>query len=178
MNDEPITNSLTKPVTLCLPDEEIEPLVVSIPEPEPEPEPETPVYTTITEDEREMLARLVYLEAGSCSLDCQIAIASVIFNRLDSGCWNVDVNYDGYITLFDIVYFPTAFEPAPNIIYTTPSQESYEAVDYVVQNGPVFPTEVRYFRINYDFDWDNYVNYCVMENVYFGYLTTWQDGAW
>ena len=169
---------LTQPVVLCEPDSTMTPLIVDIPEPKPEPEVITLPYTYVTEDERDMLARLVYLEAGACSLDCQIAIASVIFNRLDSGCWTSDMNNDGIITLYDIIYFPTAFSPAHTIQYTTPSELSYEAVDYVVQNGPIFPTEVRYFRIDYDFSWANYVNYCVMENVYFGYLRNWQEGAW
>ena len=31
---------------------------------------------------------------------------------------------------------------------------------------------------NYDFTWDNYSNYDVMDTVYFGYLDNWEEGAW
>ena len=61
--------------------------------------PENKPAITITAEEREMLARLVFLESSICSDDCQRAVASVVFNRLDSGRWRKDVNKDGEITL-------------------------------------------------------------------------------
>ena len=139
----------------------------------------TPYYI-VTAQERDMLATLVYLESSICSEDCQRAVASVIFNRLDSGRWKKDVNKDSKITLYDIVYYPNAFSPAYLIedYKDKTTQECYDAVDYVIQHGPTVPTYVRYFRTNYHFKWDGYKGYCDMDNVYFGYMEGWQNGAW
>ena len=143
-------------------------------------ENEVTPYYIVTAAERDMLATLVYLESSICSEDCQRAVASVIFNRLDSGRWKKDVNKDGEITLYDIVYYPNAFSPAYLIedYKDKTTQECYDAVDYVIQNGPTVPTYVRYFRTNYHFKWDGYKGYCDMDNVYFGYMIDWQKGAW
>lgn len=143
-------------------------------------EPEVIPYYIVTAEEREMLATLVYLESSICSEDCQRAVASVIFNRLDSGRWKKDVNKDSKITLYDIVYYPNAFSPAYLIedYKDKTTQECYDAVDYVIQNGPTVPTYVRYFRTSYHFKWDGYKGYCDMDNVYFGYMVDWQKGAW
>lgn len=132
----------------------------------------------VTEQEREMLARLVYLESGICSQECQRAVASVVFNRLHSGSWKQDMNADGVITLYDIIYFPNAFTPAYKIPTTIPKQECYDAVDYVLKNGCTVPEYVRYFRIDYDFKWKDYCNYCVIDNTYFGYFSTWEITGW
>ena len=140
----------------------------------------TPHYT-ITAEERELLARIVTCEASICSLECQKDVCSVIFNRLESGKWRKDVNGDGQITLYDIIYYPNAFSPTSNGAMdrcTSPCKSAYEAVDYVVENGSTVPTEVRYFRISYDFSWEGYANYKVIDNVYFGYFTDWKNGAW
>lgn len=135
-------------------------------------------YTTITAEERDMLARLVYHEARGSSDECRQAVVSVIFNRLESGRWSKDVNKDKKITLYDIVYYPAAFSPAPLIKKTTATQTCYDAVDYVVEHGPTLPTYVRYFRADYDFRWPNYKNYTVIDDTYFGYFTDWEQGAW
>lgn len=143
-------------------------------------EDEVTPYYIVTAAERDMLATLVYLESSICSEDCQRAVASVIFNRLDSDRWKKDVNKDGEITLYDIVYYPNAFSPAYLIedYKDKTTQECYDAVDYVIQNGPTVPTYVRYFRTNYHFKWDGYKGYCDVDNVYFGYMIDWQKGAW
>ncbi len=138
-------------------------------------------YYNITAEERELLARIVTCEASICSLECQKDVCSVIFNRLESGKWRKDMNNDGVITLYDIIYYPNAFSPTINGAMdkcTKPCASAYEAVDYVVENGPTVPTYVRYFRTSYDFSWKDYANYKIIDNVYFGYFITWQQGAW
>lgn len=50
-------------------------------------EKESAYKYNISSVERETLARLVYLEANTESLECQSAIASVVVNRLESGDW-------------------------------------------------------------------------------------------
>lgn len=140
----------------------------------------TPHYK-VTSEERELLARLVTCESDICSLECQKAVCSVIFNRLDSGKWKKDMNGDGKITLYDIIYYPNAFSPTFDGSMdkcTSPCKSAYEAVDYVINNGVTVPTYVRYFRADYDFAWEGYENYKVIDNVYFGYFEDWERGAW
>lgn len=135
-------------------------------------------YDNISDWEKELLARLVYLESGNCSLDCQKAVASVVLNRLDSNCWRTDVDEDGKITLYDIIYYPKAFSPSSKIPETTPSKSCYEAVEYVVTHGPILPPEIRYFRADYEFSWSGYINCITLDNMYFGYMENWIEGIW
>ena len=138
-------------------------------------------HYNITDEERELLARIVTCEASICSLECQKDVCSVIFNRLESGKWRKDMNDDNKITVYDIVYYPNAFTPTIDGSLdkcAVPCKSAYEAVDYVVKNGPTIPTEVRYFRTSYDFRWEGYENYKIIDNTYFGYFTDWKQGAW
>lgn len=114
-------------------------------------------------DDRETLARLVYLEANTESLECQKAIVSVVINRVNSGYWGSTVN--------SVVYAKNQFTPASKIPYTTPTSTNYEAVDYVLTNGVTLPTYVLYFRSSYHFSWSGYVPYTSMGNTYFGYMS-------
>lgn len=137
-------------------------------------------HYNITNEERLLLAKLVTCEASICSVECQQDIVSVVFNRLESGRWKKDMNSDGVITLYDIIYYPNAFAPVVYDIIDScePTDEAYLAVDYVVQYGPTVPEYVRYFRSDFDFKWLDYKNYKVIDNVYFGYFITWEEGTW
>ena len=122
-----------------------------------------PTYVySISSEEREMLARLVYLEANIESLECQKAVVSVVINRWQNGYWGD--------TLEDVVYAPNQFSPAYLIPNTTPTNTNYEAVDYVLKNGCTIPEHVLYFRANYHFNWDGYIPYQKMDDTCFGYL--------
>lgn len=124
-----------------------------------EPEPD-PVYVfNISNEEREMLAQLLYLEAGSCNWDTQAAVCSVIFNRLISGYWGS--------TLYEVVYAQNQFEPAYLIGTIIPQSTQYEIIDYICQYGTTLPYYVLYFRADYYHNFGiPYTNY---ENVYFSY---------
>lgn len=140
-------------------------------------------YYEVTEEELEMLAKIVTLESSVCSLETKKDVCSVIFNRLDSGKWKKDMNGDGEITLYDIIYYPYAFSPVleGKMENCTPCASSYEAVRYVIANGPTVPTYVRYFRADRHFiEWydEGYVGYSNRDNVYFGYFEGWQQGQW
>lgn len=133
---------------------------------------EKKAHYQISDDERELLAKLVHCEASRCSTECKYDVVSVVFNRLEAGKWGD--------SLEDVVYYKNAFTPVleGKLERTTPTKADYAAVDYVVKNGPTLPTYVRYFRTSYDFNWEGYENYKVIDNVYFGYFEDWQRGAW
>jgi spore germination cell wall hydrolase CwlJ-like protein len=140
-------------------------------EPVAEPTAPDPKYE-VTPEERLLLAQLVYREANLESLECQKAVASVVFNRLDAGKWGD--------TLHEVIYYKNAFTPATSGLLegVEPTDTNFEAVDFVLQNGPTLPTEVRYFRSGHHFSWDNYEGYIVLDNTYFGYFKGWRQGEW
>lgn len=127
-----------------------------------------PAYIyNVTSAEREMLARLVYREANIESLECQIAVVSVVINRWQDGRWGD--------TLEDVVYSPYQFSPSGLLYKTTPNETNYEAVDYVLKNGSIFPQYVMFFRADFGFsntDWANegYKEYVQLDNTFFGYF--------
>ena len=123
-----------------------------------------PTYVyNISSNDREMLARLVFLEGNMESLDCQKAIVSVVINRWQSGYWG------SYLS--DVVYAPYQFTPASRIPYVTPTATNYEAVDHVLKYGVTVPQYVLYFRANYHHNWRGYCGYVKIDNTCFGYMT-------
>lgn len=121
----------------------------------------------ITSAEREMLARLVYREANTESLECQMAIISVVINRWQNGRWGD--------TLEDVIYSPYQFSPSGLIYQTTPNETNYQAVDYVLKNGSTLPKYIMFFRANFGFSstsWANegYKEYVQIDNTFFGYF--------
>lgn len=116
----------------------------------------------ITSVEREMLARLVYREANTESIECQEAIVSVVINRWQDGRWGN--------TLKEVVYAKNQFSPANLLYCTTPNETNYEAVDEVIQNGCTIPEYVLFFRADYHFKWKGYNAYQRIDSTYFGYM--------
>jgi spore germination cell wall hydrolase CwlJ-like protein len=112
-----------------------------------------------------MLARLVYLEANTESLECQRAVASVVINRWLDGRWGS--------TIASVIYSPYQFSPAGLIHKTTPTETNYVAVDHVLKNGSILPKYCLFFRSQYGFSstWSGYVEYAQIDNMYFGYFT-------
>lgn len=124
---------------------------------------ETTKYVyTITNEERELLAKLLYCEGGIESEECQRAIVSVIFNRLENGYWGN--------TLHNVIYAKGQFEPVSKGLLNKakPKQQQYDAIDYVLKNGSTLPSWVQYFRANYHFSWKGYTPYCCLSTTYFG----------
>lgn len=116
----------------------------------------------ITSVEREMLARLVYREANTESIECQEAIVSVVINRWQDGRWGD--------TLEEVVYAKDQFSPANLLYCTTPNETNYKAVDNVIQNGCTVPEYILFFRADYHFKWKGYRAYQKIDSTCFGYL--------
>lgn len=136
----------------------------------------------VTDQEYEWLVRLLFLEAGYCSLEVKISIASLVFNRLASGIWGD--------TLEQVLFAPNQFRARKTIERCIPYtlkkypyyertakfiqawDECYRALDYVLEWGSILPDYVMFYRTNYHFKWRGYRGYVVIENIYFGYLET------
>ena len=116
----------------------------------------------VTAEERETIARLVYLEARGESYECQKAVVSVVLNRWVSEYWGNTIN--------SVIYAKGQFTTANRIKYTAPDQINYDAVDDVLQNGTTLPYYVMYFRAGYHHRWRGYFGYVVIDNTYFGYM--------
>lgn len=122
-----------------------------------------PTYAySITSAEREMLSRLVYREANTESLECQMGVVSVVINRWQDGRWGN--------TIEDVIYSPYQFTPANLLCQTTPTELNYTAVDLVLQNGCTMPSYVMYFRADHHFDWNVYKPYTQIDYTCFGYF--------
>ena len=124
-----------------------------------------PTYKyNVSSVEREMLARLVYLEANTENLECQRAVASVVINRWLDGRWGS--------TIASVIYSPYQFSPAGLIHKTTPTETNYVAVDHILKSGSILPKYCLFFRSQYGFSstWSGYAEYAQIGDMYFGYF--------
>jgi len=120
-----------------------------------------PAYT-ITLEERELLAKLLYCEARGESYDCQKAVISVVMNRVRSSEFPNTIN--------SVIYQKNQFEPVALGLLdkAQPSKTQYDAIDEVIQYGLTVPSWVCFFRASYHFNWQGYDPYCSIDHTYFG----------
>jgi len=106
------------------------------------PEQEAGRYGAITEEERELLARLVWLEARGESMDGQQAVAEVVLNRVAA---------DNFPDTVEEVIFQglgtksQQFSPAGRIGEAEPGADQYEAVEQALLGESILPMDVVYF---------------------------------
>lgn len=124
------------------------------------------VYYAMSDEEVELFAKLVYLESGSTSIDCQRAVASVVLNRITTQ----------HSDLRSVVYAKGQFAVASRLTNAKYSADSMDAVKYVLSNGPTIPEYVTYFREGHYFNWgSDHKGYTNIDNVYFSYSTKLQQ---
>ena len=112
--------------------------VVNTPRPPSPPRVPTNV-SSITNEERTLLASILWLEARGEDRRGQIMVIEVIFNRLHSGQWGNN--------LHSVIFAPNQFSPANRIGTFTPGQTQFDIVDEVIREGVRFlPPYVLYFR--------------------------------
>lgn len=118
----------------------------------------------MTDDEREVLARLVWNEAGTCGDDCQRAIVSVTINQYRAGYWGT--SYMGILTN------PNIYIGALYLDSAAPDARVYSNIDFVLGNGVTIPPDVFYFRAHYGWEkkWEGYETIYVVDDVYFGHF--------
>jgi spore germination cell wall hydrolase CwlJ-like protein len=133
-----------------------------------------PYVYDITNDERELLLKLVYSEANTESIECQKAVLQVVFNRLESN------NFPN--TIHDVIFQsnPTIqFTPTANgaLNKATPNKTNELALEAVLKGEVDLPSNVVYFWATYidtnSSDWfrnmqrNNY--YKTIDNINFYY---------
>lgn len=91
----------------------------------------------ITEEDKELLARIVYLEARGQSFSGQRAVVEVVLNRV------LDSRFPD--TVYEVLYAPGQFTPAKSIASTTPTETQYEVVDCVINETPITTENTVYF---------------------------------
>ena len=106
------------------------------PEATEEPEPE-PRYAPITAEEREIIARVVHLEANNQPFEGQQAVAEVVLNRRAAGNFADSVH--------DVVYAPGQFSTAPILERVEPNMRNYTAVWLALYGEAILPLDVVYF---------------------------------
>ena len=104
-------------------------------------QPVSPVsrYAAITEDEYELLARLVWLEARGESAEGQQAVAEVVLNRVAADNFPDSVE--------EVIFQKRQFAPAALIPDAEPTEAQYQAVDAALYGEPVLPLDVVYFSV-------------------------------
>lgn len=93
------------------------------------------VYLTL--DEKELLARMVWVEARGESFEGQQAIAEIVLNRLAAG------NFPN--TLKGVIYAADQFNSTPYLEDAEPTSTQYEAVERALSGPYVLPIDVVFF---------------------------------
>ena len=94
----------------------------------------------ITDDDYQMLLRIVEAEAGGEDLKGKILVANVVFNRLE-------VNFSGADSVTDVIFDKGQFEPVTTgrIFRVTVSEETVEAVERAL-DGEDYSRGTLYFK--------------------------------
>lgn len=109
---------------------------IYVEEEEPYVEPRYPEFN-LTEEELELLACMVWVEAQGESVEGQQAVAEVVLNRLAAD------NFPD--TLKAVIYAQNQFGSTPFLEDAEPTQTQYEAIERAL-NGPyVLPMDVVFF---------------------------------
>lgn len=115
---------------------------------QPEPAPETSRYPdiTLTDEERNLIAKLICMEAASEPFDGQQAVAEVVLNRLASGRFQNSVH--------NIIYAEGQFPSVDYLYKAKPDYSQYKAIEQALAGPYVLPEDVVFyakFKMN-----DNY----------------------
>lgn len=99
-----------------------------------------PYYHSIdmSHEERELLAKIVFLESGNQSLTGQRCVVEVVLNRVLSPLFPNTVR--------GVLSQPNQFSTYKNVGIAKPTMEQYQAIDVtLVTSEPILPGETLYF---------------------------------
>ena len=151
-----------------------EEIVIDVPieETEPESEDEFKSYYTYTEDELDLLSRLIYSEGGTESYETKLKIGSVVMNRVS------DPDFPD--SIWEVIYQKNQFSVTTTkidgvIMIDRPAdEESKRAAKEVLDYGSILPPDVQVFYAEYIKGEKNWVTsrkvYEVCDNTVFAYI--------
>lgn len=111
---------------------------------EPQSIPQGPQYIhNITDAEYQLLANLIYYESNIEPIECQMAVAQTVFNRL--------TNEKFPDTIVEIIFQEDQFQPAgAGVLWNAnPTETNYEALERVLLGEKIIPDNVTYFWASY-----------------------------
>lgn len=118
----------------------------SEPENNPQREEKTELQSHVyTDEEKEMIAKVVFAEARGESFDGQVAVAQVVINRFESGNFGRSIK--------TIVYGRNQFAVGKRY-----NESSMEAVEYAVSNKP-YPANMYFFQVSKRKHWRDFIYY-------------------
>lgn len=90
-----------------------------------------------SQDDLYVLSHIIYAEAGNQSDECQLAVGSVVLNRVKSN------NFPN--TIYGVVFQKGQYSPTWNgAYYKEPSDRAIKNAKYLLENGSVIPVGVVY----------------------------------
>lgn len=127
---EPIPTGSVNPVPLVHTTTAITPVVT-------EPQPSRYACIYLSDEEVDLLARIIWLEARGECFEGQQAVAEVVFNRMLS-----DAFPD---SLYDVIYQKGQFSTVYRVKEATPGETQYRAIYEALTGTNVLPVEVVFF---------------------------------
>ena len=91
----------------------------------------------LSESEYQILAKLLYREAGGMSWDAKLYTCSSILNMRDKTGRSI----------YSLAHDVNVYSPAPYVDSAKPTEECYQVIDYVLQGHRV--PDICYFRTDY-----------------------------
>lgn len=117
---------------------------------------------SFTDDDLDLLAKIVYLEAGSVSIRCQQACAEVVLNRVVS---------DGFpSSIPDVIFEDGQFSTVPLLDQADPNSQQYEAIENALYGDDLITDpDVVYFSLI----GENDNVFATIDKVVFCYAYVW-----
>ena len=112
-------------------------IITPAPTLEPTPEPTPTPRLTLTADEIDLIARIVWHEARGESAEGQRAVVEVVFNRVEAD------NFPD--TVEDVISQENQFSSAGYVDSAEPTDEQYQAIEQALYEEPMLPGDVVYF---------------------------------
>lgn len=128
----------------------------------PGPE-QDPVYA-FSDEEKELMTEVLWVEAGAHSTALQEACASVMVNQLNAGWYGA--------TITEVLTRPNAYD-GYRLRARAEGQDlsdCRQVVEEVCQNGSQLPDYIWFFRADHPFWWEGVETYTVIDGVWFQYF--------
>ena len=120
-------------------------------------------YISLSQDEVDLISKIVYLEGRGETYECQQAIVSVIINRMTTENKNAH----------EVIFAENQFTTAKFVDKGKVTEDIQSIVIDIAANGPTIPVWVTYFRAKKYHQWDNeygtVIPYDKIDHTYFSY---------